>query len=588
MTSAQTAAWINGLPDSEVPRALAAVRAAYPDHDRDRERAAGCADDPERYSRDVLKSDPWTRQQQRVGRDIAEAAAAGQLLQYLLLGGNSTGKTHSVKELLAWWYDARGSLRDDSGEYRGAELIFSAPTGKALKGTLYHELVMLGRLAAKNGHMMPGMKPRPKENYRGPSAVSVLWHDGQWRMQGFTPPASAQDDVAHSVGGYHHENQAIAIEEVSQVPEAFLGAARGLRASGNVLTLATTNPTSRQSPIYSAVRANPAAWKLFPFSQLDHPNVLQRRKAVRAAIAHQHLEEGLRSPLFEDRGPRDDDVGLDAGRLDFYYALPPMDMPDKPGPRPDGIPGHPGAEVHVFRPTARGAGLFLGAWLEADSSALLFDVATIQARMADGTWREPDRPPDRVGIDCAPSRAPWACAAWGPPAREAMDRHAEPGTIVCGKPREIHATGTSEDERSRAEARAIVATWGKSPRYVIDRGFGGVLGESLRLSEGCEVDYVSFGAAATHPETDRHGPCLNQRAEMVAHCAAVANLGILALPWDERLIRQMEEIGGPQRNATGKLVLPPKKEMGDTMDALDSLWLALASSPPRVALPGFF
>jgi hypothetical protein len=167
---------IDRIPGHELPGVLEKVRRANPGHDPHRARAARCADDPERYSRDVLKADPWTQQQQRVGRDIAEAAEAGRLLQYLLLGGNSTGKTHTAKLLLAWWYDARGSLRGEDGECQGSELIFSAPTGKALKGTLYHELVMLGRTAAKNGHMMPGMKPRPKEGYRGPSPSSVLWN----------------------------------------------------------------------------------------------------------------------------------------------------------------------------------------------------------------------------------------------------------------------------------------------------------------------------------------------------------------------------------------------------------------------------
>ena len=145
----------------------------------------------------------------------------------------------------------------------------------------------------------------------------------------------------------------------------------GMAVATNVVILASCNPTSTTSVLFQRVRAEPDLWSSYHFSQLHHVNVTARSEEIPGCVGHVDLEAALRSVMFERRGLVSE-AELDPDRLDVVYALPPVGMPDKPGPRPDGQPGHPDAELQVFRPTTGVvAGMRLGRWLEGDAGALL-------------------------------------------------------------------------------------------------------------------------------------------------------------------------------------------------------------------------
>jgi hypothetical protein len=410
-------------------------------------------------------------------------------------------------------------------------------------------------------------------------------------MVGKSAPQEAGDDQAHGAAGTHAQGvQVIRVEEIMGVGAGVLLALLGMAVATNVALLASCNPTSTGSVIFARVRAEPTLWSVYHFSQADHVNVRLRREEIPGCVSHLDLEAALRSVAFERRGLADK-VELDPDRLDFVYALPDPDLPDKPGPREDGIPGHPDAIPQVFRPTSGVvAGLRLGYWLEADAGALLYDVQAIGARMASGSWRQPDGNPDRVGFDAAQSRPPVACGAWGPTAREAYDQAsalAKAGkdpvvdVIACDKPTEIPWEGEDKIQKDACAAGAMVERYGKRALYIGDDAFGRGIGTVL-ANLGCRVELVAFGGAPVSEPIDIYGRMKTRRAEMHSETAAACNGRLVALPHDERLLEEMRATGPllVSKDKNGARTLGPKKDakkaVGRELDALDSLVLANA------------
>jgi hypothetical protein len=543
------------------------------------EQAAAYADplDPARWFRDVLGEEITTRDQDRLLDAFVDGDGLGR---YCLKGGHGTGKSHRMGRVILFVWTCRGAILGADGEPMGCKVILTAPTGSSIRGTVYAQILDAARVAVSRGFWIPGYLPRAKDRYRGPSTREVNWHQDapRWEMIGITASAQAGGGLAHSAGGSHHAGwQVVAAEETEGIRAEMLNAMAGLGTAGNVLTMAATNPTNSLSRFAGVVLGSPDAWSQVSFSQVTHPNVLERREVIRGGISHLDLEAAMRGASFEDRGS---DAVPDPRRLDFWYALPPADMPDAPGPRADGIPGHPGAAPHVYRPTsALVAGQRLGDWLQDAAGALLFNVSLIRDLMGRGL-RQPSRPPDAVGVDCAGARPPWACPRWGPTARAAYDSGADPGAIYVGRPVEISYNGTDELSLGADSARDLVERWGLTPTYVFDQAFGGRCQSSV-AAMGAATRAVPFGGKPTGSPLPLYAPPANQRVQMHTEAAAAANGGLIAWAWSEELLVQMRALGGlvlPLDGTAKTANLAPKKDLTEPMDRLDAAVLALSSS----------
>lgn len=570
-------------------RALEMVRLARAHQAPDTVRR--CADDPERYARVVLGDEILTRAQRKAMAAAYDAATGTAARQILLLGGHGTSKTHSLSRIILWLYHARGAELVD-GEEGGCGVIITAPTSGSIEGTLYAALLGAAARAEHRGYRVPGYGPRAEDRYRGASKASVSWWEGDsYWMEGLTARRDARGDLAHSAGGRHHSHlQIVAIEEALGVDDGMIAAAAGLSVARNVVTVASTNPTSRTGALYATVRERPAEWRKVAFSQLEHPNVLERRAVISGCVDHRRLEAALRSSAFEQRPAGADP---DPARLDFLYALPAPGTAEKPGPRPDGIPGHPDAEVRVFRPlSARAAGQHLGDWLAADEAALLFRVGAIEAAMMRAAHRPVDEaglplPPDQVGLDCHPTRPPVECPRWGPSARAALEAiegqgeryRGAPPPITLGRAREARWTGDDHQARIRTAVDDLLGRHGTRPLYVLDQAWGGDIGQDL-VARGARVHYVLFNAPAVSEPLTLYGPPGNRRAEMAMETAAALHANLVALPYSGELLRQMEAVGSLIERGRHVIVRPKadiEKEIGKSTDELDALWLALAS-----------
>lgn len=578
----QISSFLSTLPLDRRMSILTRLSPYLPDR-RSQDRHLVYLDNPEKYSREILKSDPWSGRQRAAGDDVLQAINDSRPLRLLNKGGHGTGKSHITDDLIAWLWSVPGNRDADEGGPQGCALIMTAPTRENFKKNTYAGLIRRGRIAHASGLSMPGWLPRKEENYGGASSASILWHEGPWRMEGISPKASASKDVAHSAGGtHHHYLQIIVLEEAMGVPPEMVAAVEGLSVARNVIILATTNPTSTLGFLYGHIKKNRKLWVQHKFSQLDHPNVTYRREVYKGAVDHLHLESKIRA-LFEDRGPSAT-TSINPDYLDFEYALPPEDMEDKPGPRIDGIPGHPDAIPHVFRPTsAQVAGQHLGDWLESDAMSTLFHCAGIENRLIRENCALPDFSPDQVGVDCAQGRHPVACPRWGPSAWKAT-RAGATGGLTLGRPIDVSWVGAHPNAKARSAADDLISRYGLSTLYVLDRAFGGEVGSALE-AKGARIVYVQFGSTdLTHEPHDLYGPVLNVRTEMAVDCARVFNSGIARMPYVDRVIHEMRATGALElsKQRGGAKVVREKKEiekaLGHSPDSLDSVWLALAEA----------
>ena len=537
--------------------------------------------DPEKFAREVLGALPLSRQQQRFLLEVVELGPGA----WILLGGNGTGKTGVIGFAALFAFGPLACAAGPDGKPVGCTVLITAPKSTSAKATIYSQLTRFGGVASERGLPLPGWLPRPRDGYRGASYVDVNWHaDGKlWEMRILSAAPRAGGGIAHGASGSHAPGQQIIIEEEGEgVQEGMHIAIGGLSVASNVHVWASTNPTSSFSPLASRVAAAPDTWRKLSFPAWEHPNVIERHDVIPGAVSVRALEDALRAASFERRGLAVE-VDLEPAKLDFVYALAERGAPSERGPRSDGIPGHPAALPQVFRPTSGlAAGLWAGNWLREDESRLLFHVNTIRTAMASGAWRLPEGPPDRVGVDCAQSRAPVACPSWGPTARDAHDAKAGAGTIHLGPCREIAYGAGTQIEQGKRGAAHLIELYGLSPLFVLDDAFGGYVDSAL-VARGCETNAVKFGAPPTSDPTRELGRMQNRRAEMNANAALVLNSGIAVLSHSAKLLEQMAAVGPliPPGEARGGSILRPKKDIQIPMDELDALVLSLAAAGGR-------
>lgn len=553
------------------------------------ERAAALreADDPERALWEIfgLTLTPDQR--------IAVHSAHDESLA-LWLGGNGLGKSLvAIAYALAWHWEALGRKRV-RGRRQGCILIIPAPSATAGFDASYRKALELGQRALDRGWEIMG--------YTSASHKDVLWcgEHSAWYMAQANPPrvaTSSRDQVSHAASGHHHDNLVAVIEEAKGIGGALLAAVLGWLSGSQNLAVACMNPTSQDGAIY----AQREAWATTSLSALRHPDVVERREVIGGgSMSHVKLEQRLRDwPGYAVPVGRYPETQPDPGRLDFVYALPPRDMPDKLGPRPDGIPGHPDAEPWVYRPSPYCCGQVLGVW-PVESAGQPFPESLLEA--AAEAWAKADiprerheiimRPPDAVGVDAARTGDRIvATPRWGPAAYDAIlagrDHPRDPPRCVLGEPVNVPPTGGGVYVTAH-----LISLWGKAPVYLVDSGGGSSIIDSLRR-EGCRVVEVPFGGGPTHPPAPGQPRALNRRAEMyvdlsaglAAHQVALCLHGVASTVRRELQASTFEEAVVQRRHEGG--AMPAVKvrdkeeiagEIGLSPDVADSYVLA-ASRP---------
>lgn len=593
---------------------------------RSRDRAVELArgGDPEEYLREIFG---WRLSDHQ--RKTVYAFLENQRL--VLVGSNGTGKSVIGAGLtLGWTWDAKGSLDDGKGMPVGCALLILAPTAAGVLEAYQSHFLELGRLAAESkkglsdGHLIAGWGDHSED--------SVRWAPikGRWYMRGITTRREAgTDEVSHAVLGPHHRNMIAWLEELKAIYPKLYEALRGRLVSKGNRAIASTNPTDTSGLAYRLSTSQGTSWKTIYSSSIGarfrepatgelmeipaHENVIYRREVIPGAVSHEAVEEDLRNGQnFEHRGLHyegdgDPPAGFAVPNLkrgDFLYALPEADLPDKEGPRRDGIIGHPDAKVVVLRPR-RGIsyGRVIGTWPGTDPLSL-FSRLAVQRAQSRWTSTSPDGPPDGVGIDASLTDlgdealgSPW----WGPTARQVLrlawaarpfkevQRAGRPaveqyGSLADGA--EALRTLDADELRKRVlspdawrsqssgglkalerwlevgrmvyvgdalglpasdEERAkelLISSYGRSPVYNVDPAFGRHFRAALRTAR-CRARDMSFGGAAAGPLDGQTRAAFNARAEWYFSVADLVDLDLIALPPSTLLMEDLVAIGPP-------------------------------------------
>lgn len=475
--------------------------------------------------------DPWAYIHDVLGIEMlwegqAEALEAFEKYDRVLVpAGNGTGKSLLLACYAIYRYDAVASLPGDHQEEQGGRILLVGPSHGTVQSVIYGEMMELMARAERRGYPMPGTR----------SEVSVLCRVRPlWEVEAFAPPRRVQQQVTHSASGRHHRNQVALIDEGQGVSEPTWRAVEGMCSGEGNKILSPFNPTESIGPTYS--RSRKAGWRVVHLSGLDHPNVRERRPVIPGAISAEEIDRRVEDCT--DLGPLRSGVSPDPDHGDFLYSLPPSaEQAGKGGARPDGVPGHPKGEVHIYRPTPVFQGQVLGQWPSASTTGL-FDAASIQR--AQERWKQrgrPPGPPDRIGLDLAGEGDDETMAApsWGLTVDALLRDHyqgMEHPNLWLDWPAPLSGDGPEAQTRQLAErwpgAGAVVAdessTYGWPGAYLRERGL--------------EARGVSFGAEA--PERLEHEPWIyNIRTCMYYRLARGLKLDLVDLPPDEQLREEL-------------------------------------------------
>lgn len=552
------------------------------------------AGDRAAYFREVLGMVVSAQQEQML-------AEADQHPWVIIHSGNNIGKTFFAAATGVWWIHAVGSVPGDDGRPRGSKLLLPGPDHGTILSTIYTEMLAAAERAEARGFRVPGFR----------SDRSVNWKiRSDWKVEAFSPKREVKKKQSHGASGRHSEHLMALVEEGSGVAEALAVAVEGMcsgsdRHGNRNRILVMLNPTEPSGPYYD--RRNRQGWRTLALSALDHPNVRERRAVVPGAISHQRIDDRVASEC-RDMGPAAT-VRPDILHQDFVYALPAPSQADGLGPRQDGIPGHPGAEPHVFRPTPIIIGQVLGQW-PATSQHGLFDPAAIDRAMA--RWREtsaPDRDPDGLGLDIAQGGEDDTCAAprWGEDGPELLRAWHEAETRcddeLKAKLRGDRRMRIGEVEHAPFSRSGVFTTeWAilrgwKDVPWIVDAGFGLQVIDPARDIYGMLVEGVSFGA---NPPERVPGEviCEDNVTAMYVRLSMLLDRDLIDLPpssrlRDDLLVHKLTPVRKSIREAAdGPLVkrdgwkLISKDEMrkllGRSPDESDAVALACWPAPVKV------
>ncbi len=557
--------------------------------------------------------------------------------QVIGLGGHNTSKTFGLSALnLLWFWQCIGNLPDQSGRPQGCIIYIIGPGEKAVlnaayrRGYLDHAETV--RAHTSKSPEVWGPKGLTIEGFDNASEASVNWvaDATRWFFIGYYPRAKAGDepDLLHQMSGVHHPtNGRVHLEEAAALHEMAFATARGFDAKTVACVL---NPVSPSGPVYQ--RSSQADWTAVEMSQLRHQNVLYRDPLwIPGGPSHKSLERDLRDPIQVTCIGLASEVPLDASRGQFLYALPSRDLPDKPGPREDAVPGHPDAETKVFEPTRIFSGQRLGRYLLTAGSGVVFPPVCWDNCVSQ---RGPERTgiPDVVGVDCAEKSDRNTAMAWfGLSARAALERldeakasgmeHAaalreavlcfdcrgqNPGCRSCGgrgvyRPQagavKFLPTDVSADDKALAlinlfpvERRGLDVL---RPVYQIDASGGGYeLQRALHHRRVRNVVLINFGSS---PPPPRPGvtPPLNMRAAMYQDLSHVVLHELVELPDQDSLKEECAKVRSEEVDAASgkagrmhRLKIGDKKLLkralgGKSPDMADALALASCGAASR-------
>lgn len=571
-----------GLQDG--PEAI--LRASAPPSGRPAESRRRYARDPHGYCRDIL-GERLTDQQERA-LDFLTAPTDGRSARRLIPSATAVGKTRLLSNVVLWRWDAVSAVLDSAGLEQGCIVLLGGPSYDSIFHTIYAAILSAAARAEANGHPMPGRRSERK----------VSWSCGpHWFMRAIAPAPDSQKTVSHRASGHHGPNMIAVLEEVAGLRlDVWTAIEGGFSAAGNDV-LCPFNATEAAGPAY--VRATDGSYEVLHLSAFDHPNVRTRTSVVPAAVSHRTIDDRVKAETV-DRG-RVGDIEPDPAHHDFVYALPPAGAPDAPGPRPDGIPGHPAGEPRVYRPGPLLTAQVLGDF-PATSSTGLFDPAAVTNAMK--RWRErqpPPGPPDRLGFDCAREGSDDSAVApaWGPPSyallRAMRDARAG-GDIEGAVDRVIESLGrvyVGEISVAPKGDGPDVATWAArrfpdSPAAIDDGGVGASVLDYWRRVLGRKCRAISFGGRPDSPLPDERRP-INLRTQLYVRAAELVRLGLVDLPPDEALREELmahrldylDLSAGPKKGKAAAVALSSKddvkKEIGRSPDRADAVVLGLVS-----------
>lgn len=553
------------------------------------------AGDPWAYFADVLGW--WLTPQQEEALDLMEKDD-----RVLLPSGNNLGKTFLLGGYGVYRFDAVAALLDEDRELeeQGCQLLLPGPDHDTVYSTIYMAMLEHASRAERRGYPMPGER----------SERSVLWRvRPRWFVEVHSPPRSVSQSVAHTASGRHHRNQVALVEEGQGVEERLWKATEGMCSSAGNKIISSFNPTEPMGPAFQRARTR-GGYRVLHLSAFQHPNVRQRELVIPDAVDFRVIDSRVATEC-TDRGAYPQ-TQPEKDHQDFVYALPPE--PDSPerGTREDGQVGHPDGQLRVYRPTHSFVAQVLGLWPQTSDTGL-FDPARWDQgvdRWLEG--RDPDRIPDRVGLDPAREGSDESCAmpSWGENAETLLLAFAEARLSRNGAVAELqsgrrirvgeaHILGKGKGPEIARRAHSL---WPRSPFNVDETGIGASV-----LDHGREVlralfEGVSF--AAVPPEPVPGEPWSeNLRTAMYVRAAMLVDRGLVDPPDDPQLReevmahrvkyrRRVVEAVGPdgqkQKERVDSVLLIEKDEIkkiiGRSPDRADAFVLSLYE-PPRPAIP---
>jgi hypothetical protein len=223
--------------------------------------------DPVGYMRDVLRADPWHRQE-----EIARALLR-RPWKVAAPASHSVGKTWLAAALVSWFFDTRPT---DSC------VITTAPTSRDVRDLLWRE-VRLQRARAGLGGFVGESNPE-------------LGDRVQHVAKGFTARRG------ESFQGRHFRHMMFVFDEAVGIDPQFWDTARTMfKAGGEHYWFAIFNPTVTDSQAYRETHSTELdgtpAWTVLPISSLDHPNLAAelcgQEPPYPAAVSRSQFEDWL-------------------------------------------------------------------------------------------------------------------------------------------------------------------------------------------------------------------------------------------------------------------------------------------------------
>lgn len=238
-------------------------------HDKAKDLAwfARYADDPVGFMRDVLRCEPWERQE-------AMALAVRDEQRTVVVTSNGIGKDWVSARIALWWIYARRGF-----------VILTGPTERQVKQICMREV----RRAFNAAPELPG------ELLSLELRVDAA---GSCGMIAFT------SDNADKLVGYHHPRLLICVTEGQGVEDDAYEAAMACVTSPENRLYVYGNPTK---PIGSFYRvAHSEHWHRLTIAATEHPNVITGREEIPGAVSRQWIDDmrneyGENSSIFQAR-----------------------------------------------------------------------------------------------------------------------------------------------------------------------------------------------------------------------------------------------------------------------------------------------